>query len=83
MKLYEIYTSIQGETQHAGRPCTLVRFAADNHFLLWSVPDLHLDGWSWPIVFSEVNASFTARGSCEAINATGRDNDLNHLASAS
>jgi 7-carboxy-7-deazaguanine synthase len=26
--LYEIYTSIQGETQHAGRPCTLVRFAA-------------------------------------------------------
>ena len=28
MKLYEIYTSIQGETQHAGRPCTLVRFAA-------------------------------------------------------
>jgi 7-carboxy-7-deazaguanine synthase len=28
VKLYEIYTSIQGETQHAGRPCTLVRFAA-------------------------------------------------------
>jgi 7-carboxy-7-deazaguanine synthase len=28
MKLYEIYTSIQGETMHAGRPCTLVRFAA-------------------------------------------------------
>jgi len=28
LKLYEIYTSIQGETQHAGRPCTLVRFAA-------------------------------------------------------
>ena len=27
MKLYEIYTSIQGETQYAGRPCTLVRFA--------------------------------------------------------
>src|SRR5215470_7647404 len=28
MKLYEIYTSIQGETHQAGRPCTLVRFAA-------------------------------------------------------
>jgi len=28
VKLYEIYTSIQGETHHAGRPCTLVRFAA-------------------------------------------------------
>jgi 7-carboxy-7-deazaguanine synthase len=28
VKLYEIYTSIQGETQHAGRLCTLVRFAA-------------------------------------------------------
>jgi 7-carboxy-7-deazaguanine synthase len=26
--LYEIYTSIQGETQYAGLPCTLVRFAA-------------------------------------------------------
>jgi 7-carboxy-7-deazaguanine synthase len=28
MKLYEIYTSIQGETHFAGLPCTLVRFAA-------------------------------------------------------
>ncbi len=28
MKLYEIYTSVQGETQYAGLPCTLVRFAA-------------------------------------------------------
>jgi 7-carboxy-7-deazaguanine synthase len=28
VKLYEIYTSISGETRHAGRPCTLVRFAA-------------------------------------------------------
>jgi 7-carboxy-7-deazaguanine synthase len=27
MKLYEIYTSIQGETHYAGLPCTLVRFA--------------------------------------------------------
>ncbi len=35
---------------------TLVRIAANHHFLLWSLPDLHLDGWSWPIVFSEVNA---------------------------
>jgi 7-carboxy-7-deazaguanine synthase len=28
MRLYEIYTSIQGETQYTGLPCTLVRFAA-------------------------------------------------------
>jgi 7-carboxy-7-deazaguanine synthase len=28
VKLYEIYTSIQGETHLAGLPCTLVRFAA-------------------------------------------------------
>ena len=28
MKLYEIYSSIQGETHLAGRLCTLVRFAA-------------------------------------------------------
>jgi 7-carboxy-7-deazaguanine synthase len=28
MELYEIYTSIQGETHYAGLPCTLVRFAA-------------------------------------------------------
>ena len=27
MRLFEIYTSIQGETQYAGLPCTLVRFA--------------------------------------------------------
>jgi 7-carboxy-7-deazaguanine synthase len=27
MKLYEIYTSISGETHYAGLPCTLVRFA--------------------------------------------------------
>jgi 7-carboxy-7-deazaguanine synthase len=28
MQLYEIYTSISGETHYAGLPCTLVRFAA-------------------------------------------------------
>ena len=28
MRVFEIYTSVQGETRHAGRPCTLVRFAA-------------------------------------------------------
>ena len=28
MRVYEIYTSLQGETQYAGLPCTLVRFAA-------------------------------------------------------
>ncbi len=39
---------------------TLVRFADDHHFLLWSVPDLQLDGWSWPVVFSEVNEILTA-----------------------
>ncbi len=27
MRLYEIYTSIQGETHYAGLPCTLIRFA--------------------------------------------------------
>ena len=41
---------------------TLVRFSAEHHFLLWSLPDLHLDGWSWPIVFSEVNELYS-RGS--------------------
>lgn len=28
MRVFEIYTSVQGETRHAGRPCTLVRFSA-------------------------------------------------------
>ena len=28
MKVYELYTSLQGETHYAGLPCTLVRFAA-------------------------------------------------------
>ena len=32
---------------------TLLRLAPDDHFLLWSVPDLQLDGWSWPLVFGE------------------------------
>jgi len=41
---------------------TLVRIAADHHFLLWSLPDLHLDGWSWPIVFSEVNILYSGSG---------------------
>lgn len=42
---------------------TLVRFSETHHFMLWSLPDLHLDGWSWPIVFSEVNAAYSALSS--------------------
>jgi amino acid adenylation domain-containing protein/non-ribosomal peptide synthase protein (TIGR01720 family) len=39
---------------------TLARFGAEDHFFLWSVPDLHLDGWSWPVVFAEVNECLCA-----------------------
>ena len=44
-------------------PCgrfTLQRLAADDHFFCWSVPDLQLDGWSWPIVFAEAAAAYRA-----------------------
>ena len=44
-------------------PCgrfTLLRLAPDDHFFCWSVPDLQLDGWSWPIVFSEAAAAYRA-----------------------
>ncbi len=40
----------------------LVRITADHHFLLWSLPCLHLDGWSWPIVFSEVSEFYRGPG---------------------
>jgi amino acid adenylation domain-containing protein/non-ribosomal peptide synthase protein (TIGR01720 family) len=61
-----ILTDDAGQRNDLTRPMlsrfTLVRFSADHHFLLWSLPDLHLDGWSWPIVFSEVNALYSGRG---------------------
>ena len=44
MKLYEIYTSIQGETMHAGRPCTLVRFAACDLRCSYCDTDYAFDG---------------------------------------
>lgn len=33
---------------------TLIQLASDEWRFLWSVPELLLDGWSWPIVFGEV-----------------------------
>ncbi len=42
-------------------PCsrfTLLRLSAEDHFFLWSVPDLQLDGWSWPIAFGEAAALY-------------------------
>lgn len=42
-------------------PCgrfTILRLEPDDHFFCWSVPDLQLDGWSWPIVFAEAAALY-------------------------
>lgn len=41
---------------------TLVRLDDAEHAFVWSVPDLHLDGWSWPIVFLEVAEVDSGRG---------------------
>ena len=36
----------------------LLRLAADDWFFLWSVPDLLLDGWSWPVLFGEAGSLY-------------------------
>jgi len=35
LQIYEIYTSVQGESTHAGRPCTFVRLAACDLRCTW------------------------------------------------
>ena len=37
---------------------TLVQLAAGRFKLLWSVPALLLDGWSWPLVFRDLSDSY-------------------------
>ena len=38
---------------------TLIRLADAEWRFLWSVPEILMDGWSWPIVFREVSALMT------------------------
>lgn len=33
----------------------LVRMTDECWQFLWSVPDIVLDGWSWPVIFAEVS----------------------------
>ncbi|MGY8686713.1 MAG: condensation domain-containing protein, partial [Verrucomicrobiales bacterium] len=44
---------------------TLARISPEEHFFIWSLPDLQMDGWSWPIVFAEVSEVYRG-GSLEA-----------------
>ena len=38
----------------------VLRFSASDHFFLWSLPDLQMDGWSWPVLFQEVSQIYSA-----------------------
>lgn len=49
-----------GLTQALLSRFTLLHIAPEDHWFLWSVPDLQMDGWSWPVVFGEVTACYQA-----------------------
>jgi amino acid adenylation domain-containing protein/non-ribosomal peptide synthase protein (TIGR01720 family) len=38
----------------------LLRLGDDVHHFIWTLPDLQIDGWSWPLVFREVSALYGA-----------------------
>jgi amino acid adenylation domain-containing protein/non-ribosomal peptide synthase protein (TIGR01720 family) len=39
---------------------TLIRLDDENHHLVWSTHHLCVDGWSWPLIFSDVGAAYEA-----------------------
>ena len=40
---------------------TLIRLSEEEHQLVWSTHHLYVDGWSWPVIFCDVGASYEAR----------------------
>jgi non-ribosomal peptide synthase protein (TIGR01720 family) len=46
----------------------LRQVAPDQWRFLWSVPALLLDGWSWPLVFHDVSASYAALCAGDAVD---------------
>ena len=38
----------------------LLRLRDDEHHFVWSLPDLLIDGWSWPIIFKELGVLYDA-----------------------
>ncbi len=39
---------------------SLIRVADDTYHLVWSTHHLHIDGWSWPLVFRDLSAIYDA-----------------------
>jgi amino acid adenylation domain-containing protein/non-ribosomal peptide synthase protein (TIGR01720 family) len=39
---------------------TLLRLADETFHLLWTTHHLHVDGWSWPLIFSELSECYEA-----------------------
>lgn len=69
MRLYEIYTSIQGETHYAGLPCTLIRFAGcDLRCRYCDSEHAFYDGHEVPV--ETLLADVEARG-CSLVLLTG------------
>ncbi|MCA9184440.1 MAG: amino acid adenylation domain-containing protein [Planctomycetales bacterium] len=59
---------------------TLVRCGAEEYRFLWTVPALLLDGWSWPIVFSDLSKAYNSRKRRSAIAATPRRRYRDYIA---
>ena len=38
----------------------MLRLADEVHYFVWTLPDLQLDGWPWPVVFQEVASLYNA-----------------------
>ncbi len=51
----------------------LLRLGESEHHFVWSLPDVLIDGWSWPVVFREVSALYEShRRGLEAALAHSR-----------
>jgi amino acid adenylation domain-containing protein/non-ribosomal peptide synthase protein (TIGR01720 family) len=40
---------------------SVIRTAADTHRMVWTTHHLHVDGWSWPLIFRDLAAAYEAR----------------------
>lgn len=59
LKIHEIYASIQGESSHAGRPCTFIRLTGCHLRCVWcDTPEAFYEGSWWTLdqVFERVEA---------------------------
>ncbi len=63
---------------------SLTALSDGQHFFLMTLPDLQLDGWSWPVIFGEASHLYTARvsGHACALPAVKPYSEYLHWASA-